>query len=244
MIKLAICDDTELQVELLLDLLSDYQTKSGKQLDIHTYSSGEELLAAREKEGGFDIYMLDILMGNLNGIETAKALRLQKDKGKLLFLTSSPDYVFAAFSVKAANYLLKPLDPKQLFSELDLLIQEIEQEHPPVILLKTTKGDQRILVDDIIYIDYLNRRPVFHLRNHMIVEGFSQRQRFQDYLAEVLNDSRFSRCHISIAVNLKHVISLKRNQLTLDDGTELQCTRTMRQSFREALQNFQEHLSP
>ena len=77
----------------------------------------------------FDIILLDVVMPLLNGIEAANELR-EKDKNvKIVFLTSSPEFAVASYTVKASNYLLKPVEPAKLFACLDELIIEIHSEN-------------------------------------------------------------------------------------------------------------------
>lgn len=55
------------------------------------------------------MYLLDIVMPHLTGIETAKRIRARGETAEIMFLTTSREYALDAFSVKASDYLLKPL---------------------------------------------------------------------------------------------------------------------------------------
>ncbi len=48
-----------------------------------------------------DIIFLDIFMDKINGMETAKILRNEGYEGEIVFLTTSPDFVFEAFDVQS-----------------------------------------------------------------------------------------------------------------------------------------------
>ena len=67
------------------------------------------MLAAAGKCGGYDIYILDVIMPQLNGIELGMNLREEGFDGKIIYLTSSQEYSLDAFRVRAFDYLIKPI---------------------------------------------------------------------------------------------------------------------------------------
>ncbi len=58
-----------------------------------------------------DVYFLDISLKEENGVDIAKKLRAHNYKGHIIFLTGFQEYVFEGYSVRALDYLLKPIDP-------------------------------------------------------------------------------------------------------------------------------------
>ena len=78
------------------------------------FSSGEAFLRAKAP---VDILFLDIRLGGMDGIETAKALRAQNSDMILIFLTGCREYALEAFDVSAFHYLLKPME-EQKFQDI------------------------------------------------------------------------------------------------------------------------------
>ena len=77
--------------------------------DFRTYlkSAHPEFLEAFEEH--YDIYLLDVVMPGLNGIELAKEIRSSDKAADIIFLTSSPEFAVESYTVKASNYLVKPV---------------------------------------------------------------------------------------------------------------------------------------
>ena len=76
MIKLALCDDETEQREVIGGLLRDYAAaRPAKAVKLSVFSSGQELLNAAAECGGFDLYVLDIVMPGLSGIDLGVRLR-------------------------------------------------------------------------------------------------------------------------------------------------------------------------
>ena len=67
--RIAICDDESICLEHVLTIAQQYTAeRKEKNIAIYPFSQAEDLLEAAEKTGGFDIYILDIVMPFMNGI--------------------------------------------------------------------------------------------------------------------------------------------------------------------------------
>ena len=84
------------------------------------YESGDAFLAAFPSKN-YQVVFLDICMEGTNGIETARILRRADPDLLLVFVTSSPEYVWDAFPVHPFDYLLKPYREEKLFQLADEL---------------------------------------------------------------------------------------------------------------------------
>lgn len=108
--RIAICDDEKACREEVTPLVKEYIQQSGLAMDLTVYENGTDLLEDARRIGSFDIYILDILMPLLNGIDLGIQLRELDTDSKIFYLTSSPDYSIRAFKAKAWEYLLKPVN--------------------------------------------------------------------------------------------------------------------------------------
>ena len=119
--KIAICDDDKNELFHILSLLADYQIQKNTDFSYKPFESSMELAtnAAEERqisyrssnaaEERYDIYLLDVVMPGLNGIELAKEIRSSDKAADIIFLTSSPEFAVESYTVKASNYLVKPV---------------------------------------------------------------------------------------------------------------------------------------
>lgn len=238
MLRIAFCDDNILQLDILNEYFGIYEKNYPKSISATGFRSGPELLKAAE-EKPFDIYLLDLIMPEMNGMEVAKQIRENKDKGKIVFLTVSKDYVFDAFSVKASDYLIKPIAPEKLFEIINHLKSEIEEESPKYVLIKSMKGEFSTTINNIAYIENISRAPVFHLLNGTVIEGISKREKFSTVISDFLEEG-FALCNVSVAVNLSCISSFKKDSgtISLSNGQEIYCSRTMLKEFKSKLDKF------
>ena len=108
--KIAICDDDSFYSTQVLEYANIYATqKPDVHLTFSVFRQAEDLIEATQKIGGFDVYILDIVMPEINGIELGVELRKLGYDGKIIYLTSSKEFAVDSYKVKAFNYILKPV---------------------------------------------------------------------------------------------------------------------------------------
>ena len=220
MLKIALCDDNGLQCDIMHDILTDYAARSEVPVEYTAFSSGSELIDRVRSSGGFDIYILDLVMPGMNGMELASTLRLMKDNGKIIFLTSTVEYAVASYDVNAFYFMLKPVDRDKLFKTLDSAVREIVPGGK-CITVKANRCETAVNISDIMYIELVNRAPIYHLSGGRTVEGVTLRGSFREHVAPVLEDERFVLCGVSSVVNIDCVDALDSDSVLLRDGTQL-----------------------
>ena len=137
MLKIALCDDEPGQRSLTGGLLREYmEQRPSLAARLTVVSSGEELLEQAEAEGGFDLYVLDVIMPELSGIDVGVKLRELGSGAPIIYLTTSPDYAVASYNAQAAGYLLKPVEREALFPLLDRVLKELAQEESRILTVK------------------------------------------------------------------------------------------------------------
>lgn len=99
--KIAICDDEQVMMEHICELVKQYRPDYMVEL----YGCGEALL---EDAQLYDLIFLDIEMPSINGMEVAENLRKMQYSGEIIFLTGYMEYIQEAFKVRAFRYLQKP----------------------------------------------------------------------------------------------------------------------------------------
>ena len=88
-LQIALCDDETTNYETVRELIRQYkQIHSDRTLSLSSFASGKELINHVDEHGGFDLYILDCIMPEMNGIELGAALRTRDDTGFLIYLTT------------------------------------------------------------------------------------------------------------------------------------------------------------
>ena len=224
MFHIALCDDEAVQRQITGEMLDRYIAGRKLAATVRKFSGGQELLNAMYDET-FDIYILDIVMPEMNGIELGLSLREAEHKtgheGAIIYLTTSPDFALEGYHAKAAAYLLKPVQEKELYAALDIAIETLSDRHEKSLLVKTAEGTVRLSFDNILYVEQIDRIPHYYLRDGSCVSGITMRASYQETMAPLLEDGRFYLCGASFVFNLHHIKSITKNGVTLAGGQKV-----------------------
>ena len=68
---IALCDDQQEELDMLIGLLNLWQSERCTPLHFRAFRSAAELLAAAEKEA-FTLYLLDVMMPGIDGLAAAR----------------------------------------------------------------------------------------------------------------------------------------------------------------------------
>ena len=113
MLKIAIVDDNTFLINAIKEKLSFFEDVSVK----HTSLNGSELLTKLQENHNLDLILMDIEMPVLNGIETTQIVEQKYPHIKIIMLTAfdNDEHIFNAIKAGADGYLLKEINPKDLY---------------------------------------------------------------------------------------------------------------------------------
>ena len=234
MLRIALCDDKEHERNQITALLERYlgahPALSGR---VEAFRSGGELLARVEDAGGFDLYVLDILMPALSGIDTGRQLRRLGDGGEIVYLTTSNDFAADSYDVRAFFYLLKPVEEAKFFGVLDGAVEKLERRRSEGLIVHTADGPRRILFAHIRYVERAGRCMRFYCTDGT-VDSQTIRMPFREMAAPLLADRRFCLCGASFVLNFQHVTGVNGQTALLDNGRTVTLPRTSAAEFKKA----------
>lgn len=238
MLRIALCDDEEHELGKTAELAEQYlrarPSLSGR---AEVFQNGEELLARAEEAGGFDIYILDILMPGLSGIDAARKLRQLGDGGEIIYITNSNDFAADSYEVRAFSYLLKPVDEARLFKVLDGAVEMLERRRSSAVIVNTPGGAERIRLEQILYVERMGRCMRYHCVGG-VVDSQSIRSPFKTAAAPLLADRHFYLCGASFALNFQHVTGVHGQEAILDNGQTVTLPRMSAADFKKAWGRF------
>ena len=107
--KIAICDDNPTDIEYVSSIVNTWALAQNHLVKIQTFPSAEAFLFQYAEEKDYDILLLDIEMGEMNGVELAKQIRKSKKPVQIIFITGFPDFMAEGYDVSALHYLMKPI---------------------------------------------------------------------------------------------------------------------------------------
>ncbi|PHV70551.1 DNA-binding response regulator [Sporanaerobium hydrogeniformans] len=213
MVQIAVCDDNIDELSNMVKLINLYRASKNFSYEYAVFPNGFELISALEKGKRFDIYCLDIIMPGFMGIDVAKEIRTFDKTAPILFFTSSPEFALESYSVKAINYVLKPISKEKLFITFDEVLEQIKMEKDgDAIIVKSNEGIQKILISKLVFAEVIGRNVLYHLRSGKVIECT---EAFSSVCDNLLKYGCFMKPHRSYLVNMQYVDTIENHQITL-----------------------------
>lgn len=224
--RIAVCDDEPAAAALLAGQIAAYLDKTHMAYETVCFASANALLAS---ETSFEIVFLDIRMEGINGMEAAARIRARDAACVLVFVTALPEYVYDAFAVEAADYLLKPVRQEKFDAVLARILARLSARREAFLTVRRGPWQSVVKLSEIYYCEVISRKVYLHLRE-AVLDYYSSLEEL-----EALLDAQFFRCHRSYLVNLRHVRSSGPGELTLANGARVPVARSRRQALSEAM---------
>jgi len=213
MLQIVLCDDNTEDLSNMVNLLNQYKSAKHLNLEYTVFSNGFELLSTLNKGKRFDIYCLDIMMPGFSGIELANEIRGFDKTAPILFFTTSPEFALESYTVKAVNYVLKPISKEKLFHTFDELLEQIEsKKDEAAIIVRSNYGIQKILVSNIVFVEVIGRNVLYHLIWGKVIECTES---FSTACNNLLKYGCFLKTHRSYLVNMQYIDTIENNKVTL-----------------------------
>ena len=209
--QIAICDDNKSDTEYILSLTKEWANKFGVLINVDIFYSAESFLFNYAENNAYDILLLDIEMGKMDGVSLAKILRNENETIQIIFITGYTDYISEGYDVSALHYLVKPVKKEKLFSVFERAVNKIKKNEK-ILNLEINNEMVRIPIRQIKYSSVMGNYVTIYAKDIYTIRMT---------LAELEKnlDERFYRAGRSVIVNLTNINRVTKTQIKLNDGT-------------------------
>lgn len=227
--RTAIVEDTAENTEILQNYLQRYGEETGTPMQITSFQNGMDFIT--DYHPVWDLILLDIEMPLMNGMETARKIRQMDPDVLIIFITCMAQYAIEGYSVRALDYILKPIHYYSFSSKLDQVREILAARQKRKILINTRSGQIRLSPEHLLYVEVQDHTLCYHTQQEPLYATGNQSL---SRLAEELSDCGFARCHQAFLVNLQYVIRYDKKTVCLSSDT-LPMSRTYYKTFTQAL---------
>lgn len=225
--RVAICEDEETERAYLSSLVRSWAEQSGYTIDLTIFDSAESFLFHYAEEKDYDLLLLDIEMGEMDGVSLAKRVRKENETVQILFITGYSEYIADGYEVAALHYLMKPVNRDKLFSVLDRAVQKL-RKNERTLTLSLPEETVRVPLYEIRYLDVRQNYTTVHGKRDYTVKKTLRE-------LEPLLDDRFFRIGRSCILNLLFIQRVTKTDVFLTDGTVLPLPRGMYEPLNRAI---------
>ena len=224
MIRIAVCDDNKLDLEIVNYMIAEYvRCRSSLEFEITAFSGAFQLMDYVEKADSgakFDIYLLDMIMPVLKGIDLGKEIRMHDSSCHIVFITAADEYATASYDITASGYIMKPVTREKLFQILDGIVSRIScepDESEEGITIKTKDGIRHIKLHTIMYAEYISHTIKFHIFGGETADTVTGPLTMSKLAEMINNDKRFIMPHRAFIVNLRYVESMSGQSFVMQN---------------------------
>ena len=222
---LTICEDTPAIAQKLERRIHE----EFPSIHIQQFSTGEALLKAKEAH----IYLLDICLPDINGIDLAKEIRLHQPHAPIIFITAYEAYVFDAFDVAPLHYLVKPINEQKLCTVLRKAILQCQTEQVKRTFTIQTGAETIVLKEEDLYFAEAQGRKITLYLVDQTITYYDRISRLEQQL-----NGPFFRTHRSYLVHFKHIKRYDQTTITFTNHAQAYIARNRYKSFLAAFTTF------
>ena len=219
--RAAICDDCAADAQFVSEILKAWADERGAEVNAEIYPSAESFLFAYDENKAYDMLLLDIEMGGMDGVSMARRVRADNIHNGIQRLYCR------GYDVAALHYLMKPVNREKLFGVLDRAAERLKTSQR---CLNLDMGGEmvRIPLYEIRYIDVRQNYVTVHAEHEYTVK-----RTLNEFEKEL--DSGFTRVGRSMIVNLNRIRRVTKAEVVLNDGTALPLPRGAYEPLNRAI---------
>lgn len=227
--QIAICDDEKIFRTGLKDHLIAYKNEKKIQIDIYEFENGNDFLNCGLI---FDMVFLDYKMPDIDGLETARLLRLKNSLCSIVFVTSYADFFIRdAFEVNTYRFFDKPVSREKIYAMLDSYI--VQQKNTSPITVCGVDGLKTISFKDIVFVEGDGKYSKIHT-----VSDTVRCSKTLGAVLELLPQYCFEKTHRSYAVNMYFISGIKDDSVLMINGEKAYLSRRYSSDFRKIYSEF------
>lgn len=236
-LQVKICDDNREHIREIENAIMSLMKKY--EIEVLSFSSGTELLASlddriKEDKGLVQIVLLDVELGEEDGIDIGIKIKENYPDVYLVFLTAYSEYAIKGYEAKAYRYLLKPITAEIMHKMISSILDE--QKKVKRLVVKEKDCERLIAIRDIIYVSAEDKYTILHTEDGRYFDSKSLR-----YYEELLVEFGFCRTHRKYLVNMYHHKSLRKGMVLLSNDIELPISRRKETQYKEELLRMMEN---
>ena len=225
--RVAIVDDSTTDAEFVKGILNSWAEQRLIDIQAEVFPSAEAFLFQYAEDKDWDILLLDIEMGAMDGVTMAKRVRQDNEAVQIVFITGYSDYIAEGYEMAALHYLMKPVNHEKLLTVLDRAMEKRKQEER-CLNLEAYGEMVRIPFYEIRYLNVHQNYVTVHAK-----ADYTVKRTLGDFEKEL--DDRFFRVGRGMILNLKYIQRVTKTEVRLSDGTVLPLPRGAYEPLNRAI---------
>ena len=237
MTRIAICDDEKKILDEVSGYIKTYAEKKNKtDIEVFCFDCARSLLSTLEDGNSFDIFVLDVYIGDEMGTALARDIRKFGIESPIIFATTSVEHAPQSYETGTLRYLIKPINPAKFYEAMDVALANAEKLGQRLIKLKTENGIESINASHIMCSEAHD-----HYQHVRLIGGgrFKVRLTVTELFMMLAKYGGFIRVGSPYIINLRHVKNVSRTDVVLYNNVSIQIPRGKYAEIKNAFWDYQ-----
>lgn len=237
MIRIALCDDELKILEQVSRYIEKYaQMQDRNDLEIFCFDSVRALKNELDEDKSFDIFVLDVFVGDGLGTTLARSIRKRGIESPIVFLTTSIDHAPESFETGTLRYLIKPIIPAKFYEAMDAALTQAERVGERRVKLKTESGVENINASRILFSEAHAHYQYVTLENS---QQLRVRMTVTELYTTLMKWEGFARVGSAYIINLRNVKNVSTSEVHLYHNISIPIPRGKHTEIKKAFWDFQ-----
>ena len=237
MIRIALCDDEEVMLDETSSHIRQYaEHRQGVNFYVFRFDCAKSLRNALDDGKEFDVFILDVYIGDEMGTSLAKDIRRRGIESPIIFLTTSIEHAPQGYEMGTLRYLIKPINRTKLYEALDAALAMSERIREKLIKLKTENGIESINSSRVMYSE-----SQAHYQHITLDDGshIKVRMTVSELYATLMKSGGFIRVGSAYVINLRKIRNVSTSEVNLYNDISIPIPRGKHTEIKKAFWDYQ-----
>ena len=237
MIRIAVCDDEKNILDEVSGYIGNYaEKKNNTDIEVFCFDSARSLLGALEDGRAFDVFILDVYIGDEMGTTLARNIRKLGIESPIIFATTSVAHAPQSYEMGTLRYLIKPINSAKFYEAMDVAFASAEKLGQRLIKLKTENGVESINASHIMYSEAHDH---YQYVNILGGEQIKIRLTVTELFGILATYGGFCRVGSPYIINLRNVKNVSAHAVDLYNGVSIPIPRGKHTEIKKAFWDYQ-----
>ena len=236
-VRIAICDDEKKILDEVSGYIENYaKKKNNEEIQVFRFDTARSLIGALEDGRSFDVFVLDVYIGDEMGTALARDIRKLGIESPIIFATTSIEHAPQSYETGTLRYLIKPINPAKFYEAMDAALEGAERIAKRLVKLKTENGVESINASHIICSEAHDHYQYVSIHNG---EQLKLRLTVAELFAVLSKFGGFIRVGNAYIINIRQVKNISRTDVMLYNNISIPIPRGKHTEITDAFWDYQ-----
>ncbi|BBF43054.1 two-component system response regulator [Lachnospiraceae bacterium KM106-2] len=231
--KIAIYDSNSIDCQDLCHSIQEFCDQICLMVSIDTFNEINCLYdKVKQDIQGYHIYFINIQKNDPSSLKLIKEMKQSSPNCQIIMTSQVKEYAVDGFFYQVSDYLLKPIQHKQIRRSLYRCFNELKEEFRSIEVI-SKRVSMRIFLKDIQYVEIYGRTCEICTTQGIITTNISMNK-----MEQLLDCPCFLRCHRSYMINMNYIHKIEQSKIYLDSFTSIPLSQRHQTQIKEAYHKY------